>query len=127
MEQRTIGNTDLVTSTLGFGTWEMSTPSYGEIDVGEASSAVDAAIDHGITLFATAEVYGPYHSEEILAKALGSRRNEVTLVTKVGFQYDDDLPTITPHISGFGPAADPLAGPQHAIRGDDARARAAEE
>ncbi|HJM75353.1 MAG TPA: aldo/keto reductase [Dehalococcoidia bacterium] len=90
MEQRTIGNTDLVTSTLGFGTWEMSTTSYGEIDVGEASSAVDAAIDHGITLFDTAEVYGPYHSEEILAKALGSRRNEVTLVTKVGFQYDDD-------------------------------------
>ena len=36
MEQRTIGNTDLVTSTLGFGTWEMSTTSYGEIDVGEA-------------------------------------------------------------------------------------------
>ncbi|MDP6605271.1 MAG: aldo/keto reductase [Dehalococcoidia bacterium] len=94
MEQRTIGDTDLVTSALGFGTWEMSTTAYGEIDVGEASSAVAAAIDHGITLFDTAEVYGPYHSEEILAKALGSRRNEVTLVTKVGFAYSDE-PRVT--------------------------------
>ena len=94
MEQRRIGDTDLVCSAVGFGTWEMSTTSYGEIDVGEASSAVNAAIDHGITLFDTAEVYGPYHSEEILAKALGSRRQEITLVTKVGFQYSDE-PRVT--------------------------------
>ena len=94
MEQRTIGDTDLVTSALGFGTWEMSTTSYGEIDVDDASRAVNAAIDHGITLFDTAEVYGPYHSEEILAKALGSRRKDVILVTKVGFQYSDE-PKVT--------------------------------
>ncbi len=87
MEQRRIGTTDLVCSAVGFGTWEMSTTSYGEIDVAEASKAVNAAIDAGITLFDTAEVYGPYHSEEILAKALGPRRNEITLVTKVGFAY----------------------------------------
>lgn len=88
LEQRTIGNTDLKTSPIGFGTWEMSTTSYGEIDVDEAANAVAAALDHGITLFDTAEVYGPYHSEELLAKALGPRRQEITLVTKVGFTYD---------------------------------------
>ena len=90
MEQRTIGDTDLVTSAIGFGTWEMSTTAYGEIDVTEASNAVGAAIDAGITLFDTAEVYGPFHSEEILARALGPRRQEITLVTKVGFQFDED-------------------------------------
>ena len=92
MEQRQIGDTDLVVSALGFGTWEMSTTSYGEIDVTEASNAVASAIDHGITLFDTAEVYGPNHSEEILAKALGPRRQEITLVTKVGFALRTDSP-----------------------------------
>ncbi|MBM3210764.1 aldo/keto reductase [Candidatus Poribacteria bacterium] len=90
MEQRKFGNSDLVCSALGFGTWEMSTTQYGHIDVGEASSAVNAAIDRGITLFDTAEVYGPYHSEEILAKALGPRRKEIVLVTKVGFTFDSE-------------------------------------
>jgi aryl-alcohol dehydrogenase-like predicted oxidoreductase len=90
MEQRRIGDSDLLCSAIGFGTWEMSTTQYGEIDVAEASNAVAAAIDHGITLFDTAEIYGPFHSEEILGKALGKRRNEIILVTKVGFDYDAD-------------------------------------
>lgn len=90
MEQRQIGDSDLISSSLGFGTWEMSTTNYGHIDIQEASYAVNAAIDHGITLFDTAEVYGPYHSEELLAKALGKKRNNIILVSKVGFEYDDD-------------------------------------
>ncbi|MBW1709529.1 MAG: aldo/keto reductase [Deltaproteobacteria bacterium] len=90
MEQRQIGSTDLVCSALGFGTWEMSTTMYGDIDVAEAERAVHTAIDHGINLFDTAEVYGPFHAEEILAKALGGRRDDVILVNKVGFDYNDD-------------------------------------
>ena len=90
MEHRTFGDTDLSCSVLGFGTWEMSTTQYGEIDIKAASDAVNAAIDRGITLFDTAEVYGPYHSEELLAKALGPRRQEIVLVTKVGFQISDE-------------------------------------
>ena len=89
MEQRRMGDSDITCSALGFGTWEMSTTMYGHIDVQEAMRAVQSAIDHGITLFDTAEVYGPYHSEEILAKALGARRQEIVLVTKVGFTFDD--------------------------------------
>lgn len=88
MEQRRFGNSDLVCSALGFGTWEMSTTQYGHIDVAEASQAVNAAIDRGITLIDTAEVYGPYHSEELLGKALGARRKEIVLVTKVGFSIN---------------------------------------
>ncbi len=90
MEQRKLGNTDLACSAIGFGTWEMSTTMYGAIDVAKADRAVKAAIDKGITLFDTAEVYGPFHSEELLAKALGGRRSEITLVTKVGFDYNDE-------------------------------------
>jgi aryl-alcohol dehydrogenase-like predicted oxidoreductase len=89
MEQRRIDDSGLVCSAIGFGTWEMSTTMYGHIDVQEATRAVQSAIDHGITLFDTAEVYGPYHSEEILGKALGPRRQEIVLVTKVGFTFDD--------------------------------------
>ncbi|MFH1084218.1 MAG: aldo/keto reductase [Chloroflexota bacterium] len=88
MQQRRFGDSDLISSAVGFGTWEMSTTQYGHIDVGEASAAVGAAIDRGITLFDTAEIYGPFHSEEILANALGPRRKEIVLVTKVGFDYD---------------------------------------
>ena len=90
MEQRQLGDSGLYTSAIGFGTWEMSTTMYGHIDVDEAAQAVHAAIDHGITLFDTAEVYGPYHSERLLAKALGNRRGDIVLVSKVGFQYDED-------------------------------------
>ncbi len=90
MQQRRFGDSDLVCSALGFGTWEMSTTMYGEIDVAEASRAVQAAIDRGITLFDTAEVYGPFHSEELLAKALGPRRKDIVLVTKVGFVFDEN-------------------------------------
>ncbi len=90
MEQRRFGNTDLVSSAIGFGTWELSTTQYGEIDVQEASRALHMALDAGITLVDTAEVYGPRYSEEILGKALGERRQEVLLVTKVGFVINED-------------------------------------
>src|SRR5688572_664784 len=90
MQQKAVGDSGLVSSALGFGTWELSTTQYGAIDIAQASDAVAMAIDYGITLFDTAEVYGPYHSEELLGKALGSRRNEIVLVTKVGFTYDEE-------------------------------------
>ena len=97
MENRRFGNSDLSCSALGFGTWEMSTTQYGAIDVGEASRAVHGAIDAGITLFDTAEQYGPYHSEALLGNALGPRRKEVVVVTKIGWHLADEP---EPHIIG---------------------------
>ena len=93
MEERTFGNTDLTCSAIGFGTWEMGTTQYGEIDIADAVRAVQLAVDYGITLFDTAEAYGPFTSEELLARGLGNRRKDIVLVTKVGFVYHDD-PTI---------------------------------
>ena len=93
MEQRTFGSTDLRSSAIGFGTWEMGTTQYGAIDIKQAVRAVEMALDYGITLYDTAEAYGPYTSEELLAQGLGNRRKDIVLVTKVGFRYSDD-PTI---------------------------------
>ena len=90
MEQRRFGKSDLYASAIGFGTWEMSTRQYGHIDADEATRAVHSAIDQGVTLFDTSETYGPYHSERLLGRALGSRRKDVILVTKVGFTFQDD-------------------------------------
>ncbi len=83
MEQRRFGDSDLVCSALGFGTWELSVTGYGLIDWGDVNRAVNLALDRGVTLFDTAEVYGPFHSELLLARALGARRKDVVLVTKV--------------------------------------------
>ena len=71
MEQRRFGNTDLFTSAIGFGTWEMSVRQYGHINTGEAARAVQSAIAQGITLFDTSETYGPFTSEALLGRALG--------------------------------------------------------
>ncbi|MCY3833033.1 MAG: aldo/keto reductase [Chloroflexi bacterium] len=90
MEERRFGSTDLTCSAIGFGTWELSTTQYGEIDVDAAVRAVHMAIDHGITLFDTAETYGPFTSEKLLARGLGERRKDIVLVTKVGFVFHDD-------------------------------------
>jgi aryl-alcohol dehydrogenase-like predicted oxidoreductase len=87
MEQRRFGNSDLVCSAVGFGTWELSTSQYGAIDADEAGKAMHAAIDRGVTLVDTAEAYGPFLCEKIVGKALGARRKDVVLVTKVGFRY----------------------------------------
>lgn len=89
MEQRQMGDSSLVCSAVGFGTWEMGKTQYGQIDDNEAAEAVRYALDHGITLFDTAEAYGPGHSEILLGKALGSRRKDIVLVTKVGLLFDE--------------------------------------
>ncbi|MDE0006998.1 MAG: aldo/keto reductase [Gammaproteobacteria bacterium] len=108
MEYRNFGHTDLSCSAVGFGTWEMGTTQYGEIDIRQAVRAVEMAVDHGITLFDTAEVYGPFTSEELLARGLGARRKDVVLVTKVGFAYRDD-----PDASGPAAVAGRDASPAH--------------
>ncbi len=88
MESRRIGETELDASVLGFGTWALGLTEYGPVDIKAASKAVNLAIDAGINLIDTAEGYGPFHAERILAEALGDRRREIILVTKVGFRFD---------------------------------------
>jgi aryl-alcohol dehydrogenase-like predicted oxidoreductase len=83
-----MGGSELEVSTIGFGCWEMGGTQYGQVDDQEEIRAVHRAIDLGVTLFDTAAIYGPGHSEEVLGRALGARRNEIVLVTKGGLVWD---------------------------------------
>src|SRR5258706_8532968 len=88
MEFRQFGRTGLSVSAIGFGCWEIA-GGYGQIDAALFDRAVQRAIDGGINCFDTAEAYGMGVSERALARALGSRRQEVCVVTKVGIGYPE--------------------------------------
>jgi aryl-alcohol dehydrogenase-like predicted oxidoreductase len=88
MEYRQFGKTGLTISAIGFGCWEIG-GTYGRIDEAEFRRAVPQAIGKGINCFDTAEAYGMGASEEALARALGSRRSDVCLVTKFGVGYEE--------------------------------------
>lgn len=86
MRERQLGTTDLRVSPLGLGCNNFG----GRLDPAAARSVVHAALDAGITVFDTADIYGLRGgSESILGEALGSRRKDVVLVTKFGLAMDD--------------------------------------
>jgi aryl-alcohol dehydrogenase-like predicted oxidoreductase len=88
MEYRQFGRTDLRVSAIGFGCWEIG-GTYGRIDETQFQQAVQRAIDSGINCFDTAEAYGMGVSEQALARALGTHRRDVIVVTKFGVGYDE--------------------------------------
>jgi aryl-alcohol dehydrogenase-like predicted oxidoreductase len=88
MEYRRFGQTGLQVPAIGFGCWEIG-GGYGQVEEAEFARAVGRALDLGINCFDTAEGYGFGASERALAKALGRRRRDVTLVTKFGIGYPD--------------------------------------
>lgn len=81
MEYRTLGNTGLKVSILGFGAAPLG-DEYGKLDSREAQRAVHYAIDHGINFFDTAVYYGRTLSETRLGEALQGRRDQVIVATK---------------------------------------------
>lgn len=83
MQYRRMGDSDLTVSAIGFGAWEIS-GAYGSYVEQEVIAAVGRSLDLGVTLFDTARAYGAGQSEELLGRALGSRRNEAIVVTKGG-------------------------------------------
>ena len=88
MRDRQLGTTDLRVSPLGLGCNNFG----GRLDPAAARSVVHAALDAGITVFDTADIYGMRGgSESILGEALGSRRKDVVLVTKFGLAMDDEV------------------------------------
>ncbi len=85
MQKRTLGSSGLEVSALGLGCMGMSF-SYGPPkDKGEMTALLRAAVERGITLFDTAEVYGPFTNEELLGEALAPLRRQVVIATKFGF------------------------------------------
>jgi len=88
---RTLGKQGLRVSALGLGCMGMS-QSYGtpeERDEQESIATVHRAIELGVTFFDTAEAYGPFANEELLARALQGRRDQVTIATKFGFRFGE--------------------------------------
>jgi|SRR5882724_7206215 len=91
METIQLGNTDIVASRIGLGTWAMGGWMWGGSDERQAIATIQSAIDQGITLIDTAPVYGFGHSEEIVGKALagGGRRTRTVIATKVALEWRD--------------------------------------
>ncbi|MER6682150.1 MULTISPECIES: aldo/keto reductase [Streptomyces] len=104
MTTRTLGRSGIEVSALGFGCWAIGGEhqtadgqpvGWGKVDDDESVRAVRRALDLGVTFFDTADSYGTGHSEEILGKALGKRRDDVVLATKWGNVFDADTRTLT--------------------------------
>jgi aryl-alcohol dehydrogenase-like predicted oxidoreductase len=94
MQTRTLGRSGLEVSALGLGLMGMS-QAYGspeERDERESIATIHRAIELGCTFLDTAEAYGPYRNEELLARALaqlgGDARDRVVIATKFGFRFD---------------------------------------
>jgi aryl-alcohol dehydrogenase-like predicted oxidoreductase len=98
MRYRTLGDSGLLVSVVGFGCDNFG----GRLDAARTRAVVDAAIDAGITLFDTADMYGRAGGSELaLGEALQGRRDQVVLATKFGHQGAD---------LGYGPAAGAKGG-----------------
>src|SRR5437773_6286615 len=91
MQKRKLGRSTLEVSAIGLGCMGMSF-AYGspeERDETESIATIHRAIELGVTFFDTAEAYGPYTNEELLARALKDRRDRVVIATKFGFRFDE--------------------------------------
>ena len=91
MEYRKFGNTSLIVSEVGFGAWAIgggamigtTSIGWGDADDNESVKAIHASLDAGINFFDTADIYGLGHSEELLGKTIGNRK-DIIIATKVG-------------------------------------------
>ncbi|MFE3329929.1 aldo/keto reductase [Streptomyces sp. NPDC059176] len=89
MEQRALGGQGLVVGAEGLGCMGMSA-FYGATDEAESLAAIDRALELGVTMFDTAEGYGPFVNEQLIGKALAGRRGEAVIATKTGMEFTDD-------------------------------------
>ena len=87
MNKRTLGQ-DLAVSALGLGCMGMSFGLGKPADKDESIKLIRRAVELGVTLFDTAQVYGPYANEELVGAALEPVRDQVVIATKFGFDVE---------------------------------------
>ncbi len=89
MKLRPFGATGINVSAIGLGTWAIGGDEWGPTDDAVSISVIREAIDRGVTLIDTADVYGAGHSEDLIARAL-TDADDVTIVSKVGWDIYSD-------------------------------------
>jgi aryl-alcohol dehydrogenase-like predicted oxidoreductase len=89
MQERTLGAAGLTVSAEGLGCMGMS-EFYGTADEQEAIATIHRALELGITLLDTADMYGPFTNERLVGRAIAARRDEVVLATKFGILRGED-------------------------------------
>jgi len=92
MEQRSLGTQGLVVSAQGLGCMGMS-EFYGSADEGEAIATIHRALELGVSLLDTADMYGFGDNEQLVGRAIADRREQVVLATKFGVVRDREDPT----------------------------------
>ncbi|MGW0050733.1 aldo/keto reductase [Nocardia cyriacigeorgica] len=88
MRYRSLGRTGVQVSTLGLGA--MNFGSIGRTGQDEATAIVDAALEAGINLIDTADMYGQGESEELVGRAIAGRRDDIVLATKAGIPMGEE-------------------------------------
>ena len=90
MKRRTLGSGGLEVTALGYGCMGLSHGYGTPADRAHAIGMIRAAVERGVTLFDTAQVYGPFTNEEVVGEALAPFRNDVVIATKFGFDFETD-------------------------------------
>jgi aryl-alcohol dehydrogenase-like predicted oxidoreductase len=84
VEQRRLGSTGPTVGEIGLGCMSMSWAYLGDAPEDESIAVIRRALELGVTLFDTADVYGPFTNEALLGRALEGRRDDAVIATKVG-------------------------------------------
>src|SRR6202167_2814145 len=88
MQKRKMGKSNLDVSAIGLACMGMTFGLGPPADKKEMISLIRSAVEHGVTFFDTAEVYGPFTNEELVGEALAPLREQVVIATKFGFKPD---------------------------------------
>src|SRR5919202_1951258 len=86
MQTRKLGNSGLEVSAIGLGCMGLSFGLGPATEKSEAIKVIRTAVERGVTLFDTAEGYGPFINEELVGEALQPVRDQVPIATKFGFK-----------------------------------------